>query len=131
MLYDFNYFVACVKITYYCHLNGLWGHDGLQTASIASQVIFDWRFEITDVNYPGIYVHAASNRDLGDLWGNGGLQMASEVKSDLKFELSDLNFICCNVYLINLYLKKSISKEEEEEEEEAKVDMLTCVLRRR
>ena len=39
--------------------------------------------------------------------------MASEVKSDLEFELSDLDFICSNVYLIILFLKKSISKEEE------------------
>ena len=53
--------------------------------------------------------------------------MASEVKSDLGFEISDLNFICSNVYLIILFLKKSISQEKEE----AKEDMLTCVLRRR
>ena len=50
-----------------------------------------------------------------------------EVKSGLGFELSDLNFICSNVYLIILFLKNSISKEKKE----AKEDMLTCVLRRR
>ena len=53
--------------------------------------------------------------------------MASEVKSDLGFEICDLNFICSNVYLIILFLKKSISQEKEE----GKEDMLTCVLRRR
>ena len=52
--------------------------------------------------------------------------MASEVKYDLEFELSDLNSICSNVYLIILFLKKSISQDKE-----AKVDMLTCVLCRR
>ena len=53
--------------------------------------------------------------------------MASEVKYELGFELSDLDFICSNVYLIILFLKNSISQEEEK----AKEDMLTCVLRRR
>ena len=42
--------------------------------------------------------------------------MALEVKSDLEFELSDLNLICSNVYLIILFLKNSISKEEAKED---------------
>ena len=46
-------------------------------------------FEISNLNYPGIYVHVASNSHLGGLWG----QMTSEVTSDLKIELSDLDYL--------------------------------------
>ena len=51
--------------------------------------------------------------------------MASEVKSDLRFEISDLILLCSNVYLIILFLKNDYS---EEDEKEAKEDLLTCVL---
>ena len=33
------------------------------------------------------------------LWGHGGLQMALEVTSDLRFELSNLNYICYHASL--------------------------------
>ena len=35
---------------------------------------FDLRFEISNLDYPGIHVHIASNSHSGDLWGHGGLQ---------------------------------------------------------
>ena len=91
---------------------------------MTSKVKFDLGFVINNLDYPGIHVNIASNNHFGGLWGHYDLQMASEVKSDLRFELSDLNFIGSNVYIIILFLKKSIWKED-------KKDMLTCVLRRR
>ena len=53
-------------------------------ASKISDVKFDLRFEMTNLNYHGIHVHIASDSHLGGLWGHGGLQMTSEVKADLK-----------------------------------------------
>ena len=64
MLHDFNYFginVYIAHIAYNSHWDGIWGHDGLQTASMASKVKFDLRFEISNLNYHGIDVHIASN----------------------------------------------------------------------
>ena len=42
-------------------------YDGLKTASMASKVKFDQRFEISSLNYHGIDVHIASNILLGGL----------------------------------------------------------------
>ena len=86
ILYDFNYFGICVQIAYNSYLSGLWGHDGLQTASMASEVKFDLRFEISDLNYPDIYAHVASNSHLSGPWGQGSLQTAS-MTSKVKFAL--------------------------------------------
>ena len=63
---------------------------GLQTSS---EVQFDLRFETSNLDYPGINVHIASNSHCDCLWGHGGLQMALEVTSDLGMELSDLNYL--------------------------------------
>ena len=52
------------------------------------------RIELSDLNYPFIHVHIVSNSHLGGLRGYGGLQLASEVTSDLRMELSDLNYLC-------------------------------------
>ena len=52
---------------------------------VVSETNFDLRFEFSNLNYPGSYVHVASNSLLGGLWGHGGLQMTSEAKSDLRF----------------------------------------------
>ena len=60
-------------------------------ASIASEVIFNLGFEISNLNYPGIHVHVASNGHLHGLCGHDGLQTASEVTSGLGIELSDIN----------------------------------------
>ena len=62
---------------------------------MASEVKFDLRIEISNLNYHGIYVHVASNYHFGGLWGHGGLKtssMASELKFDLTFEISNLNY---------------------------------------
>ena len=56
---------------------------------------FDLRFEISNLDYPGIHVHIASN----GLRGHGGLQTTSEVTSDLKIQLSDLDYLCSHVSL--------------------------------
>ena len=56
---------------------------------------YDLRFEISNHNYPGIHVHIASN----SLIGHGGLQTTSEVRSDLKIQLSDLDYICNHAFL--------------------------------
>ena len=66
---------------------------------MASEVTIDLRFEISNLNYPGIHMPVAPNSHFGCLRGNGGLKTASEVTSDLKFELSDLNYLCCHAFL--------------------------------
>ena len=63
-------------------------------ASIASEVKFNFRFEISSLNYPGIHVHVASNGHFHGLCGHDGLQTASEVTSGLRIELSDLKYLC-------------------------------------
>ena len=77
----------------------LWGHGNLQTASEASEVASDLKFDISNLNYPGIHVHITYNSHFGGLWGHSGLNMTSEVTSDLKFELSDLNYPCSSAFL--------------------------------
>ena len=59
LLYDFNYFDICIQIAFYSHLSGLWGHDSLRTASMVSELKFDLTFKISELNYPGTYVHVA------------------------------------------------------------------------
>ena len=68
-------------------------------ASMASNFKFDLRLKIRNLHYPGIHVHVASNSHLGGLLGHDGLQMTSEVTSDLKIELSDLDHLCPHVSL--------------------------------
>ena len=51
---------------------------------------YDLIFDISNLDYPGIHVHIASN----GLRGHGGLQTTSEVTSDLKIQLSDLDYLC-------------------------------------
>ena len=58
---------------------------------MASELKFNLRFQISNLNYPGIIVDVVSNSHLGGLRGYGGLQTALEVTSDLIIELSDLN----------------------------------------
>ena len=60
---------------------------------------FNVRLDISSLNYPDIHVHVASNSNLGGLLGHDGLQMTSEVTSDLKIELSDLDYLCFHVSL--------------------------------
>ena len=55
---------------------------------------FNIILDTSNLNYPGIHVHVAFNSHLGGLLGHDGLQMTSEVTSDLKIELSDLNYPC-------------------------------------
>ena len=79
--------------------NGPW--DSRATMVMASEVKFDFGIELSDLDYPDIHVHIASNEHLnfGGLRGHGDLQTASEVTSDLKIQLSDLNYLCCHVSL--------------------------------
>ena len=60
---------------------------------------FALRIEIRNLNYPGIHVHVAYNSHFGGFSGHGGLQMTSQVKADLKIELSDLSYLCCHASL--------------------------------
>ena len=76
---------------------------------MASDINFNLRFETSNLNYPGNYVHVVLNTLFGGLRGHEGLQMTSEVATDLKFELSGLNNPCSNasmaskvLYLTNL-----------------------------
>ena len=68
-------------------------------ASKPPQRSYDLRFDISNLDYPGIHAHIASNSHFGALWGHGDLQMTSEVKADLKIELSDLNYLCSHASL--------------------------------
>ena len=63
-----------------------------------SEVKFDLRLETSNLKYPDIHVHIASDGHLGGLRGHCGLQKTSEFKADLKIELSDLNYLCSNEY---------------------------------
>ena len=56
---------------------------------------YDLRFDISNLDYPGINVHIATN----GLRGHGGLQTTLEVTSDLKIQLSDLDYLCSHVSL--------------------------------
>ena len=66
---------------------------------MASDVNFKLRFEISNLNYPGNYVHVVLNTLFGGLRGHEGLQMTSEVATDLKFEISGLNNPCSSASL--------------------------------
>ena len=58
---------------------------------MTSEVKFDLIFEISNLDYPGIHVHVASNSHIVDLRGHDSLQTASEVTNGLGIELSGLN----------------------------------------
>ena len=59
---------------------------------MASEVRFDLKIELSDLNYPEIYVPNASKSHFHELGGHCGLQMTSEVKFNLRFEISDLTY---------------------------------------
>ena len=61
--------------------NDLWGH---MTSDLKSATLIT-----------GIHVHIASN----SLQGHGALQKTSEVRSDCKIQVSDLNYICYHAFL--------------------------------
>ena len=67
-------------------------------------------------------MHIASNSH-GSLRGHGGVQTASEVRSDLKIQLSDLNYTCSHVFLPSKVLYELNATQEEEEV----YHPLTCV----
>ena len=70
---------------------------------MASEVKYDFMFEISSFDNPGIHVYVASNSLFGGLWGNGLLKMASEVTSGLTIELSDLDYLLpCPTWLHSL-----------------------------
>ena len=66
---------------------------------MASEVKFDLRFDASNPNYPGIYMHIAWNSHYGGIRGHSGLHMTSEDTFDLKFELSGLNYLCSSISL--------------------------------
>ena len=70
-------------------------------ASVASEFKFDLRFEISNLNYPGIHVHIAYNSHFCGLLGHGGplaASMAPEVKFDFRFLISYLNYPAIHVH---------------------------------
>ena len=71
---------------------------------MASDVNFKLRFEISNLNYPGNYVYVVLNTLFGCLRGHEGLQMTSEVATDLKFEISGLNNPCSSASLASIVL---------------------------
>ena len=62
---------------------------------------YDLRFDISNLDYPGIHVHIAFK----GLRGHGSLQTTSEVTSDLKIQLSDLNNLCYHASLASKCLQ--------------------------
>ena len=66
---------------------------------MTSEVKFDLRFEISNLDYPGINVHVASYSQIVDLRGHGSLQTASEVTNGLRIELGGLNNLCSHAFL--------------------------------
>ena len=71
-------------------------------ASMISEVKFDLRLETSSLKHPDIHGHIASDGHLGGLGGYGGHKMNSEVKADLKIELSDLNYLCSQGRMIEI-----------------------------
>ena len=70
-------------------------HCDHQTASMASDINFDLRIEISNLYYPEHYVHVAFNIHCGGLLGDGDLwtaSMASDINFDLIFEISNLHY---------------------------------------
>ena len=59
----------------------------------------NFKFDISNLKYPGIYVHVASNSHLGGLRGYDSLEMSPEVTYDPIFETFDFNYPCSQVYL--------------------------------
>ena len=51
------------------------------------------RFETSNLNYPGIHMHIATENHFHGLRGSSGLQMTSEATSEVRFELSGLNYL--------------------------------------
>ena len=109
MLYDLHYLGIYVHIASNSHFGGLWGHGSLKTASMASDVKFELRFEVSIFNYHGISVHIASNCHFDGFWDYSDLQTASEAASDLTIELSDLNNLCCHASLASKCLHEMIA----------------------
>ena len=66
----------------------------IYTASMTSLIKFDIQFEMTNLNFAGIYVYDGSNGHYDGLWGHGDLQMTLEVTAELKFEFIGLNNLC-------------------------------------
>ena len=92
--------------------DSLLGYGGLQMASVASKIEFGLRFEIINLNYHDTDVHIGSNGNSINLWGCGDLQMTSVVTSDLKFELTDLNYQCYHAFLASEYFLEMIKRKE-------------------
>ena len=55
ILYNFYYCGIFFLFAKNSYLGGLWGHGGLQTASVALEVTLDIMFDTINLNYPGIY----------------------------------------------------------------------------
>ena len=51
------------------------------------------RFETSNLNYPGIHMHVASENHFHGLRDSSGLQMTSEAMFEVRFELSGLNYV--------------------------------------
>ena len=85
-------------------------------AALTSEVKSDLIFELSNLDYPGIHVHVASNCHFVDLGGHGSVQTASEVTNDLGIELINLNYICCHIFLASICLHILNDTEEKEEE---------------
>ena len=49
-------------------------------------------FELSSISYPGIHVQIAFNGQFGGLWGHGSLQMASEIKHDIRLGKNNLDY---------------------------------------
>ena len=132
MLYDLNYLniyhskwpLRLITPGIHVHIasNRHFGGSEAMTASKWHQRSYDLRFDISNLYYPSIYVHVASNSHFGGVWGHGGLQMTSEVTSDLGNELSDLNYLCTHGFVASIS-----SNSMKFTEKEAKYDPLTCV----
>ena len=66
---------------------------------MAPKARFDLIFETSNLDYPGIHVHIASNSHFDCLLGHGGPQTAPEVQFDLRFETSNLDYPGINVHI--------------------------------
>ena len=73
--------------------------ENLSSNSGGPKSQFDLIFETSNLDYPGIHEHIASNSHFDCLLCHGGLQTASEFTFDLGIELSDLNYLGIHVHI--------------------------------
>ena len=82
----------------------------VQTASVSlwSNMTSDLK-SVTPITYLSMCIHCLYGMDpLGGLQGHNSLKTASEAKSDLRFEICDLKYICNQSFMVHDFLARRL-----------------------